>query len=294
MFLLYKDTCKKIILKKNITKLLDSCNKALKIVNVTSKSTTVFFKENFILKSQTSLNNLGLLTGYYEPELQAYRYPKKDSYPIYKINISKYGSKLFRKTRKEINEGILEKKNLEIAWVNNEIEAFFLQIQGSGRLRFNDGEIIKVRFAGSNKKEYSSIGKIFIKQGIMKKNEVSMLKIKEWLYKNKQKARKIMEQNERYIYFEKYNGDITGSAKIKLVPYFSIAVDSKYHEPGSILLIKGGFKPEKYFFSIAHDTGGAIKGNNRIDLFTGYGKNAEKIASKLSEKVNIWKLKPID
>ena len=178
--------------------------------------------------------------------------------------------------------------------MSDEIEAFFLQIQGSGRLRFNDGEVIKVRFAGSNEKKYSSIGKILIEKGAMKKKEVSMLKIKEWLYNNKSIARKIMEKNERYIYFEKYYGDIKGSSKIKLVPYFSVAVDPEYHEPGSILLIKGEIKSEKYFFAIAHDTGGAIKGNNRIDLFTGYGKNAEKIASKLKKKVNIWKLKPID
>ena len=81
----------------------------------------------------------------------------------------------------------MKDKNLEIAWVENEIEAFFLHIQGSGRLIINNNKIIKVRYAGSNKKDYSSLGRILIERGFLKKENLDMYKIKDWLYKNRKK-----------------------------------------------------------------------------------------------------------
>ena len=206
------------------------------------------------------------------------------------MDINKYGETIFKSTRKEINKGLLKNKGLELAWVENEIEAFFFHIQGSGRLRFPNGEIKRVKFSGSNNKKYTSIGKILLKRNKIKKENISMYSIKDWLYKNKDEALEVMEQNERYIFFEEYAGEIKGSAGVDLQPMISIAVDTSYHNLGDILLIND-IKNKKYFLGIAHDTGAAIKGPSRIDLFTGFGHQAEMIASGLNNKISINKLK---
>ncbi len=230
------------------------------------------------------------MTGYYEPEIKAFKYKKKNTYPIYRMDINKYGENLFKSTRKEINKGLLNNKGLELAWVENEIEAFFFHIQGSGRLVFPNGEIKKVKFSGSNNKKYTSIGKILLKRNKIKKENISMYSIKDWLYKNNEVASEIMEKNERYIFFEEYIGEIKGSAGVRLQPMVSIAVDTNYHDLGDILLIND-IKNNKNFLVIAHDTGAAIKGPSRIDLFTGFGHQAEMIASGLNNKISITKLK---
>ena len=114
---------------------------------------------------------------------------------------------------------------------------FFFHIQGSGRLRFPDGEVKKIRFLGSNDKQYTSIGKVLIERKKIKKENMSMYTLKEWLYKNKEEAKEIMEKNERYIFFEEYVGEIKGSAGVDLQPMISIAIDTNYHNLGDILLI---------------------------------------------------------
>ena len=207
------------------------------------------------------------------------------------MDINKYGENIFKSTRKEINKGLLKNKGLELAWVENEIEAFFFHIQGSGRLQFPNGEIKRVKFSGSNNKKYTSIGKILLKKKKIKKENISMYSIKDWLYKNKEEALEIMEQNERYIFFEEYKGEIKGSAGVDLQPMISIAVDTRYHDLGDLLLIND-IKNNKNFLGIAHDTGAAIKGPYRIDLFTGFGQEAEMLAAGLNNKISINKLKP--
>lgn len=119
-----------------------------------------------------------------------------------------------------------------------------------------------------------------------------MFSIKKWLYQNQKKARQIMEKNNRYIYFEEYQGEIKGSSNLDLIPFVSLAVDPRYYDIGDILLITD-YKSKKSFLGIAHDTGAAIKGKNRVDLFTGYGKNAEKIAAELKQSITVKKLNPI-
>lgn len=232
------------------------------------------------------------MTGYYEPEIAGYNEYKEGRYPIYKNPKNHNFNFLHKKSRKDINEGVLKNKRLEIAWVENEIEAFFLQVQGSGRLRFENGEIKKIRYSGSNEQKYTSIGKVLIANGKINKENISMYTIKEWLYKNKKDARNIMEKNKRYIFFEEYEGNIKGSAQVNLIPFISVAVDPNYHEEGSILLIKDLEKNYSMLLVIAHDKGSAIKGINRVDLFTGFGKEAEKAAATLGNKILIWKALP--
>ena len=287
----YIKTCETLITKRNLNKDdKKNCQLALKNRNPKPREVKNFFKDNFFFDKEQQINNNGIMTGYYEPEIKAYEYKKQNTYPIYKMDINKYGETIFKSTRKEINKGLLKNKGLELAWVENEIEAFFFHIQGSGRLRFPNGEIKRVKFSGSNNKKYTSIGKILLKRNKIKKEDISMHSIKDWLYKNKDEAIEIMEQNERYIFFEEYLGEIKGSAGIDLQPMISIAVDTSYHDLGDILLIND-IKNKKYFLGIAHDTGAAIKGPSRIDLFTGFGHQAEIKASGLNNKIIINKLK---
>ena len=234
----YVRSCKILITTKTLSRANEKvCQLALKNKNAKLKEVRKFFEENFFFDKEQKINDYGLMTGYYEPEIKAYKYQKQNAYPIYKIDIKKYGETIFKSTRKEINAGSLRNKGLELAWVENEIEAFFFHIQGSGRLRFPDGEIKRFKFSGSNNKKYTSIGKILIERNKIKKEDITMYSIKEWLYKNKEEALEIMEKNERYIFFEEYKGKIKGSAGVNLQPMISIAVDTSYHDLGDIILI---------------------------------------------------------
>ena len=181
---------------------------------------------------------------------------------------------------------------MEIAWIENEIEAFFLHIQGSGRLELENGKVIKVRFAGSNNRNYTSLGKALIEKGHLNKKNIDMYKIKTWLYKNKSLARKFMNMNERYIFFEKYSGNIKGSSGINLVPNISIATDKRFIKKGEAIIIESIDNKKDVFLGIAHDEGIAIKGKSRIDLFTGYGSVAEEKAAGLNRKIFTRKLIP--
>ena len=232
----------------------------------------------------------GLLTGYYEPVIKAFSTRKKNTYPIYK-NPKSLKENLQFLSRKKINTGLLDNQGLEIAYIENEIEAFFLQIQGSGRLILEDRSTIKVRYAGSNNKKYTAIGRVLLKKGFLKKEEITMYSIKNWLYNNPEKSRKIMEENERFIYFETYEGKIKGSAGKILIPGVSVAIDNSYIEYGTPLIVQNVKDEKDVFLAIAHDKGAAIKGENRIDLFTGHGKKAESEAATLNKIIKVWQLK---
>ena len=235
----------------------------------------------------------GLLTGYYEPAIKAYSFQKDGTYPIYKHPGTSLEKLRIDVTRKEINNGYLRDRNLEIAWVENEIEAFFLHIQGSGRLILDGEKIVKVRFAGSNNKKYTSLGKILVDKGYLSSKEIDMYKIKEWLHKNKVLAQKFMNMNERYIFFEEYKGKIRGSGGVDLVSNVSVAVDKRYFKKGEAVIIQNESEKKDIIIGIAHDEGAAIKGHSRIDLFLGFGMNAEKKAAKLKKKIFAWKLVPM-
>ena len=268
------------------------CNKYLEYeYNKFIKDFKINFNVEKVIVNPSNSRN-GLLTGYYEPQIKAYSYRKNGTYPIYK-HPNTISKKLeYRVSRKVINNGYFHGRNLEIAWVDNEIEAFFLHIQGSGRLLLENNRSIKVRYAGSNEKKYSSLGNILIRHGFFRKGELDMYKIKNWLYENKKLATKFMNMNERYIYFEEYDGEIRGSAGIELVPNISIAVDKNFINKGEAIIIQNVKNEKDIFLGVAHDEGAAIKGNSRIDLFTGFGYKSEKKAAVLNKRIQVWKLIP--
>mgnify|MGYP001388570118 CR=1 FL=1 len=281
--------CNSISRENVVDKSNDFCSETPKKNFTNRREATDFLRKGYKISEINT--EQGLMTGYYEPELKAYTKPGKNRFPIYGNPKILGDNSLLGLTRKEINRGLLKDKGLEIAWVENEIEAFFLHIQGSGRLKFDNMEIKKVRFSGSNKKKYSSIGKILVRKGLIDKKNISMYSIKNWLKKNPLEARNIMEKNNRYIFFEIYEGGVKGSSMNTLLPNISIAVDTRYIPLGTPLIIQEQDNKKNIFLALAHDTGNAIKGKQRIDLFTGFGKNAEKKAAFLKSKIKVWILK---
>ena len=284
--------CKTLLKKNNYKYLQKFCLSEEGNIFKSNEEASKVLEKYFKLGEENFSDNIGLMTGYYEPEIKGYSYKRKGSYPIYKNPTTISKKYLANKSRSEINNGALRNMNLEIAWIENEVENFFLQIQGSGRIKLENGSTIKVKYDGSNNKKYTSIGKVLIDKGELKKNKVNMFTIKSWLYKNKKRAKKIMERNQRYIFFKKYEGDIKGAANIKLIPNFSVAVDPKHTNYGALMIVSLANNPQKKFLVMAHDNGAAIKGKNRIDLFTGYGKKAESKAAKLKEKILLKRLYP--
>ena len=247
-----------------------------------------FLLQNFRFKELS--NKVGILTGYYEPEIMvSFKKTKKFNIPLLKHN-KKYD--------------MLERKKIEssfkmedvVVWTDSKIELFFLQIQGSGIGTLENKRQIKINYGGNNKKKYSSIGK-FLKKKKLINGEVNLFTIKKFLRDNPDLTDEILNQNERYIFFninkKNTKKSSVGSIGLNLNPYISVAIDKTYY-PLGIPLILHKISDKKLLPVISMDTGGAIIGKNRADLFTGRGIAAEKIAGELKKKLLIYVLVPKD
>ena len=277
-------------------------------------------------------------SGYYEPVVKASR-TRKPGYtaPLYRVppdlrelNLGSFKSELIGQrvvyrmekgkpvpyyTRAEIDgldgrPGVLRGKGLELAWLSDPVDAFFLQVQGSGRLRFEDGKEMPVRFAGSNGKPYLSIGRYLADQGEIPTGQVSMQSIRQWLREHPELRDDLLRRNQRYIFFRKgpetSSGSITsgpvGSMGSPLSSMVSLAVDRTTFPLGSVLAFdvnipdpsspveEGPVSTTPLFgIGLAQDTGEAIKGR-RVDLFCGKGARAAYIAGHLNGPGEIWML----
>jgi membrane-bound lytic murein transglycosylase A len=188
--------------------------------------------------------------------------------------------------RAAIQDGALDGHGLEIAWVRDEVELFMMQVQGSARLRLPDNRLLRLVYAGRNGHPYTSIGRVIVEEGRMSMDEMSLERLKAWLRANEAEARRIMRLNRSYIFFalgegmDPAEGPI-GAASVPLVPLRSIAVDRGLWPYGlpfhiSAVLPGPGGGPEEPFtrLMMAHDTGSAILGPARADLFMGTGDAA--------------------
>ena len=245
--------------------------------------------KNFIVKYFDTLyfSKKGILTGYYEPLIKISK--KRDE--NYKFPILKK-SKELQFERKKILK-IFENKDV-LFWTNNKIDLFFLQIQGSGIGILKNGEKVMIKYQGHNNHKYTSIGKILVNNGHIKKDKVSMFTIKEWLHKNILISDEIMNQNKRYIFFKKEpysKKSSTGAMGDILIAGTSIAIDKRLFPYGIPFVIKTD-DDQLNRIVISHDTGSAITGYNRADLFTGRGKKAEIIAGNLKKPLQLISLVP--
>ncbi len=260
--------------------------------------------------------NRMLVTGYYEPLLYG-SLKKTDEFrfPLYRLpnnllsrtiegkkrtgRLDKNGAFLPYWSRKEIEQNSLL-DGCELVYLRNEFDAFSLHIQGSGKIILPDKSIRSVRYAGSNGRQYNSIGKLLVDRKIMSLKEITMDKIREYLTRHPDEAEEIYYHNEKYIFFKwaDTNNPPVGSSGVELTPGRSIAIDPKIlPTPALGFLItripvfhEGKLTGWKPFTGIVlpQDSGAAIKGAGRVDLFWGNGKEAKAAAGTMKENGSLY------
>ena len=224
----------------------------------------------------------GLLTGYYEPIIKVSR--NRDTF--YKFPILKNSNFYKNKSRSIIEKNFREED--VILWTDDEINLFFLHIQGSGIGEFTNKEKVTLAYNGNNGMSYKSIGKILIKRNYIDKKNVNLFTIKEWLRANPTLSKEILHQNKRFIFFKEMSFGIdklpVGAFGIPLEPNFSVAVDKNIYPLGLPFFVQ--MENNKSILPVVSlDTGSAIIGPNRADLFFGRGEGAEKEAGVLKKKI---------
>ncbi len=301
------------------------CKSALLIKNLSDTEARNFFEKWFkpyaVYDGKVST---GLFTGYYLPELEgAGKKSEKYSAPLYGqprdlvvADLTAFNPKWagitfsgkvvngqlipYHTTRKEIDAGAIEGKANIIAWVDP-IDRFFLQIQGSGLLTVDKKEKLFIGYGAQNGSPYTPIGKILIERGELDKSTISMTKIREWLVAHPQQAQEVMEQDHSFVFFKILpRKQPLGTSDLPLTAGRSLAIDRQIipinlplwvettvpdiHQPQQSIPLRQLF--------IAQDTGGAIKGVIRADLFWGAGESAEFMASRMHEPGRYWLLLP--
>jgi membrane-bound lytic murein transglycosylase A len=241
-------------------------------------------------------------TGYFEPEIAASPVQAPGyNVPIYVVppdltrcalptgqtgrgRIDENGQCVLYFSRAEIENGALAGKGLEIAWAADPVELFFLQIQGSGRLRYPDGTIVRIGYADQNGRDYVAVGRLLRERGILPPGGANMESIVAWMHANPDQATALMQEDLSYIFFRVLNGPgPLGALGIPVTPQASVASDPNFIPLGApvFLLLD---RPEASGIWVAQDTGGAIKGANRVDTFWGAGAAAKRIAGGMSAK----------
>lgn len=240
-----------------------------------------------------------LFTGYFEPELDgALRPSARYRYPLYREpNVSKVSNPWL--TRREIETGdFMQDKGLEIAWVDDPVELFFLQIQGSGRIRLPDGKVIRVGYGGSNGHDYRSIGVELVRRGIYSVHQVSAEVIKNWVRRNPVEGQELLFHNPSYVFFRRVDNvpaeaGPLGAMNRSITAGRTIAVDPKFTPLGAPVWIEKGGKTPMRRLMVAQDTGSAIKGPQRADIFFGTGDAAGRAAGRLRDPGRLIVLMPI-
>lgn len=265
-----------------------------------------FFEDHFIPVRRAERHHPLLLTGYFEPEYEASTHPTETfSVPLYGrpsdliliedlgvINPKLAGHRVGGfveggtlkpyATRKEIYEGALSSKNLEIAYVKDLREAYFLSIQGSGVLVYPDQSKKRVAYAGVNGRPYQSIGALLVERGLIAPHEISMQSIWAWCEDHPHEMVSLFSENPSFVFFKFLEGTASspqGAISKPLVPLCSLAVDPRFYPLGMPLWAAGASNPQRsedqhQSVMFAHDTGGAIKGPYRGDVFCGTGQRA--------------------
>jgi membrane-bound lytic murein transglycosylase A len=284
-----------------------------------------FIADNYIVYRSIGKENDDpvLFTGYYEPFLNGSLVKTKTfRYPVYSlpadlmtIDLSKFSKDLTGKRingryngktivpyydRRQIEtDPDFAQKAKPIAWVDNQVDLFFLQVQGSGQIHIENGETINVHYHGTNGRPYRSIGKLLIEQGKVSKEEMSMQKIRTYLNNHPDQIDKILQYNSSFIFFKKEKEGPLGYLGVPLTPARSAAFDRKAFPPAALAFIQttipvmDGAKNiaawnEYRGFVLNQDTGGAIKGSSRADIFWGSGPYAEVAAGHLKSQGELY------
>jgi membrane-bound lytic murein transglycosylase A len=300
------------------------CRKVADIDASKPGAARVFFENNF---SPIKIAPLGapdgFLTGYYEPIVEGVTEPTKGyDWPLYRKPASlltggrmavagaAVGKKKARKKklvtfydRAAIDDGVLAGRDLEICWLKDPIDAFFIHIQGSVRVRTEDGKIMRLNYQAQNGHPYYAVGRWLIDRKIIAKEDMSMDRIREWMERNPAEGKELRRRNKSYIFFRETgltnDQEPLGAQGVSLTPGRSIAVDRKLHVYGTPFFISAQLpiedeKSSEVFqrLMIAQDTGGAIIGPARADLYFGAGDEAASIAGRIKHNGRFVMLLP--
>ncbi len=236
-----------------------------------------------------------LLTGYYEPTIAVSRTQSAAyAWPIYRNP----GSLAKRHNREAIDyHGALRGKGLELAYAKDPIDVFFLHVQGSGKLRFEDGSTAYVLFDGNNGHRYVGVGRVMVNQGCFPEEEMSMQRIRRFLEENPSQVRSYLTQNPSYIFFKLSQTPPVGAMGVPVTPRASVAVDPGFVPYGSLMVVDGdlpgfgGPAPERFTgFVMAQDTG-CMRGNH-FDLYLGPGEKAAYQAGLMKGTARAYILVP--
>ena len=239
-------------------------------------------------------------TGYYEPEIAGVRVRQPGfDVPVYRTppdltrctkpdgttgrgRIDETGVCVLYYTRAEIEDGALAGKGLELAWAADPIDLFFLQIQGSGRLKAPDGSVIRIGYDNQNGRDYVAVGRLLRERGILPSGGANMAAITAWMRAQPDGGRALMRENPSYIFFKELTGPgPLGALGLPVTPRVTVAADSLFVPLGAPVFVDLD-RNEADGLWIAQDTGGAIKGANRFDTFWGAGTEAERIAGGMA------------
>jgi membrane-bound lytic murein transglycosylase A len=288
----------------------------------------IFFEDNFLPLQISRLGeDAGFVTGYYEPIVEGSR-TQTDVYnvPVYRrpSNLFVRGFKqdspslpnkgqVYRKIgrrklvpyydRGEIEDGAIAGRGLEICWVKNQTDLLFSQIQGSARVRLEDSSTIRINYDAHNGYPYTAVGRILIERGIIPKEQMSMQKIREWMEQNPDGANELRRQNRAYVFFREVplsdKDEAVGAQGVPLTPGRSIAVDSSLHAYGTLFFIEGELpiqsaqsKTPFRRLMVAQDTGSAITGPARADIYYGAGSEAGRISGRFRHTMRFVMLVP--
>jgi membrane-bound lytic murein transglycosylase A len=300
--------------------------KALEITD--DAKARAFFETNFLPLQISRLGeDAGFVTGYYEPILDGSRI-RTDVYnvPVYRrpSNLFVRGFKqdavslpnkgeVFRKIgrrklvpyydRGEIEDGAIAGRGLEICWLKDPTDLLFAQIQGSARVRLDDGSTLRINYEAHNGYPYMAVGRVLIDRGIIPKEQMSMQKIREWMDQNPDGAKEVRRQNRAYVFFRVVplsdKDEAVGAQGVPLTPGRSIAVDKSLHVYGTPFFIEGELPIESEQsktpfrrLMVAQDTGSAITGPARADIYYGAGAQAGRISGRFRNNMRFVMLVP--
>lgn len=313
--------------------LLDLCELALLTDSqggtMTRKRARDFFETNFVVRRVSQSFKPSMLTGYYEPLVEG-SFKKAGAYqtPVYRrpadlVNVVAESERGARDgqfthmrqvgnkqtpyaTRAEIDGGALKGLGLELMYFRDAVDVFFMQIQGSARIKLPNGKTVRITYDGKNGHPYTSIGRYLIDSGELDANRMSLAALTKWLKSDRARGQRVMWQNKSYVFFRTLEGEQAQSAMgvlgIPLQPGRSLAVDTAYHAIGTPIFVdapeithasSGKHAGEGFArLMIAHDVGSAIKGPERGDIYFGSGQAAGKRAGITKHPGRFFVLQP--
>lgn len=301
-----------------------ACQDAMKLKSLTSQNTKQFFEKWFVPVEFVEKKPVeGLFTGYYMPLLKgSLTRTKQYHVPLYDvpsnlltINLGLFANDLKNRnivgrikgsrivpfyTRAEINHGAIENKARVVAWLDSLIDRSFLEIEGSGLIQLKNGKQMAVSYSGQNGAPYTALAKVLIDKGVMTRDNASMQHIRSYLASHPDEIDTVLNTNKSFVFFQKLKQSVAlGAQGIALTPGYSLAVDRRWI-PLGIPLWLNTTRPHHQLdeprtlqrLMIAQDTGGAIRGMVRGDVYWGAGDKAESIAGKMKNYGNYWIMIP--